>query len=606
MLTSPDIPEPKETEVSDVQQRQKFPYFMLVALLVVIHFVFLMVYFEPAISTPDANGYFAQAKLIANNHRTYLETESILQYVGAHWLKTDNNIYFCKYPPGLPAILSVVFRIFGSEATLLVNPLMASLSLLALFLLCRLWIGEWWGLLAATLMAFNPIVNQHALGGDSHTSTLFFLILALYFLAKWAKTHSLWWSFGTGLFLGIIPTIRYPEALFGLAFGIYVLLNVRRNRTAWRSLIAGVIGFAIPLSSLCIRNYLAFGAFWKTGYSLTNEQIGFGWNYFMSHSLQYLQQLQSEGCGLLFGLGLVGITVLCTRRETWKRGVLLAALIIPITLLYMSYYWPADQASMRFLLPTFFIYTIASVWLLRILSENQHRAVYALSAVILFVTIIWGLPLSNRYLQRLKYANKALAHVTRVLKSHVEPGCIVIANNSLNQHLDFVGFWRLADESVLMLHGLKSPQLLFIDKKVANPIQQMKMGNRQKRYGNLSGSELFNTFSQDIWQWAAEQQKVYWICNEKQINLYKQQLGQQEHFKIIEKIELPRMTVEVPDMPEESRQLFRAGREPMIRRPIPIFQGRNRQRPAGGMQRQLDFIMNGEPLYLVEWTKNIP
>ena len=260
----------------------------LVVLLVLFHLIFLLAFFEPAISTPDANGYFAQTKLIAREHRTYFETESDIQFVGAHWHRSDDNRYFSKYPPGLPAVLAVVFRIFGPEASLLVNPLMASLSLFALFLICGMWLGEWWGLLAAALFAFNPVANQYSLSADSHTSTLFFLIWALYFIARWEKSHSVLWAFGAGLFLGIIPAIRYPEILFVPAFAVFVLLSLHRYRKARRSAIAGFSGFVIPFGALCLRNQLAFGAFWKTGYSLMTREIGFGWNYFADYSIQYL------------------------------------------------------------------------------------------------------------------------------------------------------------------------------------------------------------------------------------------------------------------------------------------------------------------------------
>jgi len=158
-----NIPGSEDTVINGIQHRRKIPFTLLVFLLSIIHFVFLLAHFEPAISTPDAQGYFAQAKLIAKEGKTYLEPESILQYIGPHWLHTSENRYFTTFPPGFPAILAVIYEIFGPKATLLVNPLMVSLSLLGLFLVCRLWIGEGWALLAAALMAVNPFANEHAL-----------------------------------------------------------------------------------------------------------------------------------------------------------------------------------------------------------------------------------------------------------------------------------------------------------------------------------------------------------------------------------------------------------------------------------------------------------
>jgi len=382
-----DDPAPVTADISHTEGGRTSVPTVLAVCLAAVHFGFLLVHFEPAISTPDANGYFAQGRLIATEQQTWFATESVLQYVPPHWLQPDGERYFSKYPPGLPVIVAVVFRLFGPEAALLVNPVMASLSLLGLYLICRMWIGGTWGLLAALLMAVNPVANEQALWAFAHTAVAFFLIWGVYFLARWVRTHSLLCIFGAGLCLGAIPTIRYAEALFGLAFGVFVLLNVRGDRRTWRSLIAGAAGVAIPVGALCVRNHLAFGAFWKTGYSLTNEDSGFGWGYFADHAVPYLQKLLSEGSGLVFGLGVVGIAVLCARRDTWKRSILLVGLIVPTTALYMSYYWAPDGASMRFLVPTLFVYPIAAVWLLQMLTVNQRRPALVGSVVLLLVTV---------------------------------------------------------------------------------------------------------------------------------------------------------------------------------------------------------------------------
>ena len=143
-----------KAELSSIQRKRKIALAIFAVLLILVHFVCLMSFFEPAISTPDANSYFAQAKLIAKEGKTYIETESALQYIGPHWKHKIDNRYFCIHPPGLGAILSVVYAIFGPKATLWVNPLMASLSLLGLFLLCRLWISEGWAFLAVALSGF--------------------------------------------------------------------------------------------------------------------------------------------------------------------------------------------------------------------------------------------------------------------------------------------------------------------------------------------------------------------------------------------------------------------------------------------------------------------
>ncbi len=593
------------TEATSVQRRRRAIFLVLAVLLAVVHFGFLVAFFAPAISTPDANGYFAQARLIANEQRTWFATESILQYVPPHWHKTGEDRYFSKYPPGLPAIAAVVLRLFGPEAALLVNPIMASLSLLGLFLICRLWIGGGWGLLAAALMAVNPFANQQALWAFAHTAVAFFLIWGVFFLARWAKTHSPGCAFGAGLCLGVIPTLRYAEALFGLGFVVFVLLNLRRNRGAWRSLVAGGLGVVVPLGALCVRNHQAFGAFWKTGYDLANKQLYFGWTYFTSYSVQYLQQLLSDGCGLLFGLGIVGIAVLCARRDTWKRGVLLAVLIVPSTLLYMSYYWAPDRQSMRFLVPTFFIYPIASTWLLRVCAGTRRAPAWAGSATLLFVTICWGLPPSIGPLQRLEHTNAALAQVTRTLKEHVAPGSIVIADGLFQQHLDYIGDWRLADQSVMTYPGGRRPEAHFADEDAPDPRRPRRMEKRFHRYADLRGPELFDAFSEDIWQWAGEHRKVYWIGDEEQLDLFEEQLWPGDKLTTVAKIELPQGEASVFHAPGGfGPPMAPDGGPDRGPRPHRRF-GRLRDRPppGAGMNRRFDVLQTKEPLLLVEWTR---
>ncbi|MEI8197793.1 MAG: YbhB/YbcL family Raf kinase inhibitor-like protein, partial [Phycisphaerae bacterium] len=128
----------------------------VLTLLLCSHFCLLLVYFEPAIGTPDASGYCVQTRLLATEGQTWFARESPLQYVNHHWLNTGADHYFSQYPPGLSAISAGIFRVAGPTAALLVNPVLASLTLLGVFLLCRLWIGPGWGLLATAVMAVNP------------------------------------------------------------------------------------------------------------------------------------------------------------------------------------------------------------------------------------------------------------------------------------------------------------------------------------------------------------------------------------------------------------------------------------------------------------------
>lgn len=131
--------------------------------------------------------------------------------------------------------------------------------------------------MAVAIIACNPVALSDALVGDSHAAAAFFLVWGLFFLAHWVKRSSLVSAFIAGLLFGIIPSIRYPEAIFGIGIGCYFLIQLKRDKSVWPGAVAAVIGAAIPLAGLMAYNQIAFGAVWRTSYDLTMEQTGFSW-----------------------------------------------------------------------------------------------------------------------------------------------------------------------------------------------------------------------------------------------------------------------------------------------------------------------------------------
>ena len=137
-----------------------------------------------------------------------------------------------------------------------------------------------------------------------------------------------------------------------------------------------VIGAAIPIGCLMAHNHYAFGAVWKTAYSLTNEQKAFSLEYFTQNIGLYLKNILVHGEGILWIFGLVGLVLLCINRKSRKEGILFISLVLPITLLYMSYYFARDKYPfmiMRFILPTFYIYAIAGFWGLKIVRDAWKK-----------------------------------------------------------------------------------------------------------------------------------------------------------------------------------------------------------------------------------------
>src|SRR5206468_3516283 len=138
------------------------------AVLLAGYALFLHHYYAPAIIHPDANGYWAQASLLMQTGRTWFKPDSNAQYIGMHWLLTPSGAYISRYPPGLAVLVGIVFKAFGWQASLLVNPVLAVLSLIGVFLIVRRLASSAWAFAAVALLALNVPFTVHAVTNISH------------------------------------------------------------------------------------------------------------------------------------------------------------------------------------------------------------------------------------------------------------------------------------------------------------------------------------------------------------------------------------------------------------------------------------------------------
>ena len=612
--TSADSADGNDTSAKASERRFRVPPWVWLALLLVVHAAFLLANFAPAITTPDANGYWAQGSLLFSEGQTWFKPETEPQYVGMHWLVTDDGRYFSRYPPGLPLLVGMVYKLFGYRAAVLVNPFLATLTLLGFYFLMRAYLSSGWALCGVFFLAANPMFNQHALACDSHMAVTFLLVWGCTFLARWAHRYRMRSVFLAGLFLGAIPTVRYPEALYALGVGAFLLLYWRRPHV-WQHYLVAVAGALIPLTPLLIRNQLAFGAFWRTAYSLTNEQTGFGWEYFSTHAVDYLQNLHGEGVGLLFPVGLIGIVTMCGIRRYRPTGWLFALITLPVTLLYMAYYWaPRGMAAgtMRFLLPTFPCYILAGLWVVALFTARLSRGSRAaVVTALLLCQFVWGGIASRDQLRRLHYPKNALARITSELENQVPEGAVVLAHKQVLQHLDFVRKWRLADPTVVRDRRGRfgaGPGMRKRDADAPAPMQTKKHEMRAEMYDGLRPFGRERAVAWDIREWAGDS-TVYYVGSAEQIQQMRGFYFNPEHFKIIKRIRLP----ELPET-KERRSGFRPGppggapaetnrnRSPVRDRQRP----RQRGGPGGPGMRRWGFLSGESEIVIAEWTWKPP
>lgn len=515
--------------------------------LALVHFVWVTAHLAPAIMSPDANGYVVQARLIAEAGRTSFSTASPVQYVGMHWLETDGGVFHSRYPAGLPVIFAAAWKLGGLKAALFVNPLLASATVLLVFFLARRLMRDSHALLAAAFVAVVPVTNQHALDADAHVASACFLVGGVLALLHFGDTRSSRSGFLAGVLLGAVPTIRYPEAIVGLAVGAWLLWRVRPVQRVWPA----VVGAALPLGALFLHNAGAYGAFWRTGYALTNEQTGFGVGYFSSHALPYLQALGGQGIALVFAFGVAGLAALATDPRRRSEGVLFAGIVVPLVLLYMAYYFGgggggagggAAVGNLRFLVPTFPFFTVAGVWLLARLADHLGNAGRAATVAVAALQLLLGIVGSVQMLSGAKASLGAAARARIVAEKDIPAGSVVIVERQLAESFDAAGRWKLVEENLVAGMGIGpgggmgpggpgglggpgggrggffpgaggpdggDPGAAFEDNP--SPMQRGKNRAQQERYAGLRPDQRRKQVWADIAAWAGDK-PVFWFA----------------------------------------------------------------------------------------------
>lgn len=550
--TKPAAPPPTPAKPSKLPRIFEW---VALALILAGHAALIAAYFAPAISEPDDNGYYAQGTLWAQTGKTWFEAQSDAQYVGMHWLVTPEQKFISRYPPGLAAVIAVVDRVAGYRATLWINPAFSLLMLLGFFLAARRVASGWWALVGTLALAINPTVAHHALSGDSHMGVACVLMWGIYLMVRWSDEGRLWQVFAAGVVLGCIPSIRYADAIMGTGVAIFLFWHWRRFPRIWLHYLVAGVGALIPMVPILIRNQNLMGAFWRTGYSLTNEETGFSWAYFKEHFTDYVRQINGNGLGLLFGLGFVAMIWLSfqsAKRERRPLGLMLLTMTLLMLGVYMAYYWAPQMnsaATLRFLLPIYGLSVLAGMCLLRELcGEGKWLAPAALGIGVVLFQAAWGTSELSAQLAQMHYQKESLTRVTSALEKAAQNGDVVIGSGNILQHLDFVRKWKVADGSLVGMGGGfgggrmgGGPGGPDGDGDTPSPRQRAKSELQRELYSGDSYQRL-EKFAWDVKKWMGSEHKIFIVGAESYVKSWSGWANGSG--EIIARVELPTMPAE--------------------------------------------------------------
>ena len=201
----------------------------------------------------------------------------------------------------------------------------------------------------------------------------------------------------------------------------------------------------------------------------------------------------------------------------------------------MGYFWSPDPETMRFLLPTFPIYTLVAVYFI---SQLKKKYQIAFLSIALLVSLPWGVSGSLRAVRPLYVRNSAISNITKTIERDIADGSIIITFEGICQNLDVYGKWKLIDISILSKAGVLTGKM---------PTKPMRNEYASKVYNPLSGNEFKNQLIKDLNQWSGK--KIFMIAYRSEIEMVNKLIG--DRFNIDKKtfIDISNLPVLKPMFP---------------------------------------------------------
>lgn len=193
----------------------------------------------------DELGYVFQAKIFKTGRLTVSSPCAVEFFRFPHVI--NNGRWYSQYPPGQPLLL-LVGLLLG--APWIINPLLASGTILLIFLIGRELFGQRTAVLASLLGAASIWLLLMSATMMAHTSCMFFLTLFLFFTLRSDRKPGWGNILAAGLSWGAAFLIRpYTAGLMALPILFVYFRRNRPRRRAWKK--TALLGL-IALAAVCV------------------------------------------------------------------------------------------------------------------------------------------------------------------------------------------------------------------------------------------------------------------------------------------------------------------------------------------------------------------
>jgi hypothetical protein len=119
----------------------------------------------------------------------------------------------------------------------------------------------------------------------------------------------------------------------------------------------------------------------------------------------------------------------------------------------------------------------------------------------------------------------------------VPAGSVVLANQGILQHLDFIRSWRLANVPLASEGRMRGP-LRAGDDDMPRPMQGNQREAQMARYEGLSGTARERAIADDMRTWA-QGRDIYFVGTESELQSMAGRYFNRQNFEIVARVDLP-------------------------------------------------------------------
>jgi len=160
-----------------------------------------------------------------------------------------------EHPPGYYLLLHLWMLVIGQSefALRFVSVLGGMLSVALVVVLARRWFGDRLALLAAILMAIQPMAVQYGREVRMYTWTIAAVLLGVYLLDR-AIVHNRWRDWSLFALVTLVSlSLHYLTILLLLAYGLFLALRWRELIGRWRFVLVLVLVAIVPLAWIALQ-----------------------------------------------------------------------------------------------------------------------------------------------------------------------------------------------------------------------------------------------------------------------------------------------------------------------------------------------------------------